>query len=141
MDNEPSDYRRAGQYGAPSDNGNYPHFAITPNLVAIHGWSYATSATRAHLQMSQGKSVVFGHSHRLGSLGIQNVWGEGVVQAFNPGCTCRLVPTYNAGRVVEWGHGFSVFYISRRNPLDWSGYVVPITNGRCVLPDGKEIKG
>ena len=125
---------------AGGDDGAYPHYAITPNLVAVHGWSYAIAASRRHLQMSQGRSVVFGHTHRISTESIQNLWGSSTVQAINPGCTCKLIPTYNAGRVVEWAHAFAMFYISRRNPLDWTGYVVPITNGRCVLPDGKEIK-
>lgn len=48
-----------------ADDGSYPHYAITPNLVAVHGWSYAIAASRRHLQMSQGRSVVFGHTHHL----------------------------------------------------------------------------
>ncbi len=109
-------------YAGP-DNGNYPHYAITPNLVAIHGWSYALAATRRHLALSQGRSICFGHVHRASQEYVQNIWSKGTVQAISPGCTCRLVPTYNAGRVVEWSHGFALFFISRRDPTNWTGYV------------------
>ena len=125
---------------AGDDDGRYPHYAVTPNLVAVHGWSYALAASRRHLQMSQGRSVIFGHSHRQSSESIQCLWRPGVVQAFNIGCTCKLVPTYNAGRVTEWSHAFGLFYISRSDPTRWTGYIVPVTDGYCVLPDGKEVR-
>ena len=125
---------------AGTDDGRYPHYAITPNLVAVHGWSYAVAATRRHLQMSMGKSLIYGHTHRCSFESVQNIWGRGVVSAINPGCTCRLIPTYNAGRVTEWSHAFCLIYISRKNPTDWTAYNVPIIEGRCVLPDGREIK-
>ena len=126
-------------YAGP-DNGNYPHYAITPNLVAIHGWSYAVAATRRHLALGQGRSILFGHVHRASQEHVQNIWGSGTVQAISPGCTCRLVPTYNAGRVVEWSHGLALIYASRKNPDDWTAYNVPITNGRCILPNGREVR-
>ena len=126
-------------YAGP-DSGNYPHYPVTPNLVAIHGWSYAIAATRRHLALSQGRSILYGHVHRACHEFVQNIWDKGSVQAISPGCTCRLIPTYNAGRVVEWSHGFALFYISRRNPIDWTGYIVPVVDGRCVLPDGREVK-
>lgn len=124
--------------GAP--DGKYPYYAVTPNLAAVHGWSYAVSAARRHIQMSMGRSLIYGHTHKCEFTSIQNIWGSGVVSAINPGCTCRLVPTYNAGRITEWSHAFCVIYISRRNPLDWTAYNVPITDGRCILPDGREVK-
>ena len=134
------DKRRFAMIPYAGADGRYPHYAIAPNLVAVHGWSYAVSATRRHLQLSQGRSLVHAHTHRLAMEAVQNVWGRGIVQAINPGCLCQLIPTYNAGRVVEWSHGFALIYVSRKDPSDWTAYNVPITEGRCILPSGREVR-
>jgi len=44
-----------------SADGTYPHYAVNDRIIAVHGWSYARHATKNHLQISQGKSVIHGH--------------------------------------------------------------------------------
>ena len=45
-----------------SAGGTYPHYRVNSRIIAVHGWSYARHATKNHLQISQGKSVIHGHS-------------------------------------------------------------------------------
>ena len=47
------------RYG--STTGRYPHYNVNSRIIAVHGWSYARHATKQHLQISQGKSVIHGH--------------------------------------------------------------------------------
>ena len=120
-----------------SVDGTYPHYKIGPRVVAIHGWSYAMHATKKHLVMSQGKSIVHGHTHRVDHTLVQNVWStKGVVQAISTGCLCRPVPLYGVGTPVQWTNAFVLIYVGRRSE---TMYAVPITGNRCVLPDGVEL--
>jgi len=123
------------RYG--SAEGKYPHYKVNSRIVAIHGWSYARHAVKNHLSMSQGKSVIMGHTHRADVAMTQNVWREGdVIQARSAGCLCRPIPLYGTGRPVEWINSFILGYLGRRSD---SLYTIPITGGRCILPCGKEV--
>lgn len=122
-------------YGSP--DGKYPHYKINSRIVAVHGWSYAVHATKNHIKLSQGKSIIHGHTHRADMTMIQNVWSKGdVIQARSAGCLCNSIPLYGTGRPVEWVNSFILGYLGRRSD---SLYTVPIVNGRCILPDGTEI--
>lgn len=121
-----------------SATGKYPHYKINSRLVAVHGWSYAKNATKNHLSLSQGMSVIHGHTHRADTSIIQNVWKRGaVIQARSAGCLCKQIPMYGTGRPVEWVNAFILGYLGSH---DDTLYTIPIVNGRCILPDGKEIK-
>ena len=123
------------RYG--SVDGRYPHYQINPRIVAVHGWSYAKHATKNHLQISQGKSVIHGHTHRADASIIQNVWSAGkVVQARSAGCLCKPIPLYGTGRPVEWINAFIIGYLGRRSD---TLYTIPIMNRRCILPGGMEV--
>lgn len=116
--------------------GMYAHYAVSPGLAAVHGWSFAQDATRQHLRMSQGRSVIHGHTHRADHVMSQKVWSNGTVEAMSAGCLCELVPTYNAGQPVTWVNGFIQGFVgSKSHTL----YFVPIVDGSCVLPSGKEM--
>lgn len=120
-----------------SANGKYPYYSINSRTVAVHGWSYAKNATKTHLTLSQGKDIIFGHTHRLETAIIQNIWNPSkIIEARNAGCLCKLVPLYGTGRPVEWVNGFVVGYLGRRSD---TFYTVPIFDNRCILPDGKEV--
>jgi hypothetical protein len=41
--------------------GPLPRYNIAPNLIAIHGWSCAANAAKAHLDKARSSSVVHGH--------------------------------------------------------------------------------
>ena len=120
-----------------SARGTYPHYAINSRIISVHGWSYARHATKNHLQISQGKSVIHGHTHRADASIVQNVWSSGkIIQARSAGCLCKPVPLYGTGRPVEWINAFIVGYLGRRSD---SLYTVPIMDHRCILPDGAEV--
>lgn len=117
--------------------GMYAHYAIGPGLVAVHGWSYAQDATRQHLRMSQGRSIIHGHTHRADHVMSQKVWSSGTVEAMSAGCLCKLIPTYSVGSPVTWVNGFIQGFVGTKSH---TLYFVPITDGTCVLPSGKEVK-
>jgi predicted phosphodiesterase len=120
-----------------SADGRYPHYRVNTRIIAVHGWSYARHATKNHLQVSQGKSVIHGHTHRADSSMIQNIWSAGkIVQARSGGCLCKPIPLYGTGRPVEWVNAFILGYLGRRND---TLYTIPIMDDRCILPDGTEV--
>jgi len=120
-----------------SVDGKYPHYKLNNRIVAVHGWSYAKHATKQHLTMSQGKSVIHGHTHRADSSILPNVWGAGTIQARSAGCLCRPIPTYGTGNPVEWVNGFMIGYLGRRSD---TMFTIDIKGDFCILPDGTEIK-
>ena len=123
------------RYGTTS--GKYPHYAVNSRIIAVHGWSYARHATKQHLQISQGKSVIHGHSHRADTSIIQNIWSPAkVIQARSAGCLCMPIPLYGTGRPVEWVNAFILGYLGRRSD---TLYTIPIMDGRCILPNATEV--
>ena len=123
-------------YG-PSE-GTYPHYKVNPRIVAVHGWSYAKNATKAHLAISQGRSVIHAHTHRVDSSTVQNIWSPGkIVEAHSSGCLCKLIPIYGTGTPVEWANAFILGYLGRHSD---SLYTVKILKNFCILPDGTEIR-
>jgi len=123
------------RYG--STTGRYPHYNVNARIIAVHGWSYARHATKQHLQISQGKSVIHGHTHRADASIIQNIWSPGrVIQARSAGCLCKPIPLYGTGRPVEWINAFILGYLGRRSD---TLYTIPVMDDRCILPDGKEV--
>jgi len=123
------------RYGTTT--GKYPHYAVNSRIIAVHGWSYARHATKQHLQISQGKSVIHGHTHRADTSIIQNIWSPGkIIQSRGAGCLCMPIPLYGTGRPVEWVNAFILGYLGRRSD---TLYTIPIMDGRCILPDGTEV--
>ena len=106
-------------------------------IIAVHVWSYARHATKQHLKISQGKSVIHGHTHRADASIVQNIWSPGrVLQARSAGCLCKPIPLYGTGRPVEWVNAFILGYLGRRSD---TLYTIPIMDHRCILPDGTEV--
>lgn len=120
-----------------SADGRYPYYHVNKRIVAVHGWSIAKNATRKHLEMAQGKSVIHGDTHRADSHIIQNIWKDnGVIEARGAGCLCKRVPVWGNGNPVDWANAFIIGYLGRRSD---SLYTVPIMHDRCILPDGREV--
>lgn len=122
-------------YGAVG--GDYPHYKLNNRMIAVHGWSYAKAVARSHLQLSQGKSVLFGHAHRMDNVCIQNLWGKDNIRAIGVGCICKRIPLYGIGNPVDWVNGFVVGYLGKHSD---SVYPVDIKGNSVVLPGGKEIR-
>jgi len=122
-------------YGSAS--GKYPHYKINKRIVAVHGWSYAKHATKLHLAMSQGKSIIHAHTHRADATMVQNIWcSTRIIEARSAGCLYQLIPLWGIGRPVDWVNAFIVGYLGRRSD---TLYTIPIMGRRCILPDGTEI--
>lgn len=119
------------------DESRYPHYAVNNRIVAVHGWSYARNATKAHLDKSQGKSILHAHTHRADVCFAQSIWKtDGVLQARSVGCLCKPIPLYGTGAPVEWINAFVMGYQGRRSD---TLYTIPILGERCILPDGQKI--
>lgn len=120
----------------------YQRYHIAPNLVAVHGWSHAKKAADVHMVKSRHQySVVFGHVHRAPSSDPVEMDSGEYVYSWSPGMLCKRTPLYMHDKGPNlWHCGFSVIYQSEDNPRDWQHYTVTIANGRCVMPDGKEVR-
>lgn len=106
-------------------------------LVAVHGWSHCKHSSYRHLELSRSQSILHGHVHRQQSVATRDPWSGNVVKAFCPGTLSTLQPLYaHGGTPTDWVHGFSLIYVG---VTSWTEYNVTIVNGRCVLPDGREI--
>ncbi len=114
------------------------HFAITPDLWAIHGWSTASYAAKVHQQRAVSVSVVFGHVHRAQSYARRDPVSNRILKAWSPGCLSELQASYMNQTVSDWVHGFSIVWVGS-DPLDWTEYSVTIQNGRAIMPDGTEL--
>lgn len=111
---------------------------VKDELVAVHGWSFAKNAAQIHLARSRSRSIVYGHTHRMQMEGGRDTWDGTPVKAFSPGCLSKLQPLYAVGGApTDWVHGFAIVYVGKHS---WTEYIVQIYNGKCVLPDGTEIK-
>ena len=119
--------------------GVHSHHKIAPDLVAIHGWSFAEDFNRVNEKSAPSVSVVCGHVHRAASRTTRDSITGQVKHYWSPGCLSELVPLYMANSPHNWTHGFTIVYKSRRRPRDWTPEHVVITNGRAILPDGREV--
>lgn len=119
--------------------GPLPHHKITPDLWAIHGWSYAKNAAAVHLATARSVSIIHGHTHRRQEVSGRDPTNGRLLFGMSPGCLCTLEPDYRSHSPTDWQHGFAIIYQSALDPLNWTHYLVSIKDGYCVLPDGKEI--
>jgi predicted phosphodiesterase len=111
---------------------------VAPDLVAVHGWSFAKHAANVHLNKSRSRSIIYGHTHRAQSDSGRDPWTGKSIKAFSPGCLSKLQPLYAVGgSPTDWSHGFTIVYVGRNS---WTEYNITIDDGYCVLPDGVEIK-
>lgn len=111
------------------------NFFINDNLMVLHGdkddgCKYsANSAYSAKLTLDKiGKSLIMGHTHRLG-LHYKTVLDKTMMGLEN-GCLCLLTPEYVKN--PDWQQGFSVVYNSAHR-----FYVqpIPVVNKRFIYGD------
>lgn len=117
--------------------GKYPHYKLNSRIVCVHGWSYALNATKNHLRLSQGKSIIHGHTHALESVIMPDLWGSRNIQGSSTGCLCELIPRYGIGNPTRWVNGFIIGYLGKYSDTMYS---VDIKNNFCVLPGGREVR-
>lgn len=130
--------RRRSRFDYVPYQGELPHYMVTPNLLACHGWSHAQSAAQKHLDAARTVSVVHGHTHRRQEFTRRNPLTGETTYGFSPGCLAPLSPDFHR-TPSDHVHGFVVLYQSQENPTDWTHYIVGIQNGRAILPDGTEV--
>lgn len=117
---------------------------ITEDLIAVHGWSASMHAAAAHLRKSRTVSVVYGHTHRLESKATRDPITGRPIQAFSPGCLCKMQPYYaHRNGPTEWTQGIAVVYVGRSG--DWTNtthIIKPTASGGkfAVLDGGKEVR-
>ncbi len=112
------------------------HYAITPDLWAIHGWSFSKHAASTHMNIARSVSIVHGHTHRMQAYASRDPATGRIIKAWSPGCLSKLQPLYKLESPTEWNHGFSIIYIDGKQ---WTDYTVTIHKGSCILPDGRKI--
>jgi predicted phosphodiesterase len=118
----------------------FSYYDVTPNLIAIHGWSFAANAAQVHLRKAKSKSVVFGHTHRQQSDASRDPFTKERVVAFSVGCLSEIQPIY-LHAPNDWNLGFGLVYVSNNDPRDWTEYSLTIQNSRVILPNGTELYG
>jgi hypothetical protein len=111
-------------------------YTLHPRLVTCHGWCANKYAARRHLELSRTKSVMYFHTHRAQCDVTRDPHSGTVIEAFSPGCLCRLVPIWRHGTPTDWTHGFGLIYLGRHS---YTGFTVRIENSRAVMPDGTEV--
>ena len=120
-----------------SGGGVHAHYKIAPDLIGIHGWSFAVDFNSVNERAAPGVSIVCGHVHRHAVRTVRDSISGVVRRYWSPGCLAKLAPLYMANSPHNWTHGFTVLYQSRTHKRDWTAQDVSIRNGRAVLPCGK----
>lgn len=113
------------------------HAKLAPDLWGIHGFSCAKNAATKHLEICTSFSVVHGHTHRNQSDTRRDPSDGRVLKAWSPGCLAALQPQYHGASPTGWSHGVSLVYVGQSG--SWTDYTIEIKQGRCVLPDGRQI--
>lgn len=88
------------QYHPYMEGGN---FVENDALVYTHGFKTTTYATRSLLDKF-GKSVMFGHTHRIQNFTRRDLKGQ--ESAWNIGCLSTLAPHYD--HFADWTQGFAI---------------------------------
>lgn len=135
----PGERRKSFKWIPYMGKGTHSHYPIAPDLIAIHGWSFAADFNRVNYRAAPSVSIVCGHTHRAASFTTRDAMTDERRRYWSPGCLCGLKPNYTANNPNTWTQGFSIVYQSRRHPTNWTSYDIPIENGYCVLPGGAEI--
>lgn len=78
-------------------------YLLHDRLLCIHGYRSNVYSSKSHLQ-DYGKSVIFGHSHRIQSWTSRDL--RGTDAAWNMGCLCDLNPHWRSR--PNWHQGFAV---------------------------------
>lgn len=93
-----------------------------------HGTRTGVHAAKQNLD-DLGASVVFGHTHRIGSHVKETI--DGVIGAWSVGCLSQLHPLYGDTKVSNWAHGYGIQLVS--DDGTFMHLTVPIIDGRSFL--------
>jgi DNA-binding CsgD family transcriptional regulator len=111
-------------------------YLLNKHLLATHGIYAGKWAVRQILE-KYGKSVIFGHTHRIGNWTKRDL--KATEASWMIGCLCDLNPHYGDSMAVDWANGFAV--LLETEDLDhWALIQLRIHWGRCMTPWG-ELRG
>lgn len=96
----------------------------------VHGVSHAKHADAAHLQRFAA-NVVFGHVHRVMSIGERTVECD-AFGAWCPGTLARLQPLYRHTAPTSWQHGYGVQFVHAGTGT-FVHFNVPVYQGESFL--------
>lgn len=112
-------------------------FWVSPNHIAVHGWSYAEHAAAQHLRIARTVSIAFGHTHRRENKTIREPMTGTALQADSFGTLSKLQPLYAVnGQPTTWVNGFGIRFESETNPNDWELNKPMVQNGRAIVDGG-----
>lgn len=112
---------------------------IAPGLLAVHGWSFADNAAKAHLDRVIGAhSIVFGHTHRIQSYIKRDPIKNRLVGAWSFGALAKSSMFYQKGIPNNHALGFGIISV-RGNHINVN--TVPILDEgsrkrSLILPNG-----
>jgi hypothetical protein len=108
------------------------HYTDQPLLVGdtlmTHGHlARKGSGNTARAMLDEyGRSVIHGHTHRLGAI-YKTSAGQNFM-AFENGCLCQLTPEFLPPGTVNWQHGFSVGYLMGDGEYHFQQILISPTN-------------
>ena len=117
---------RHGYYDGLSISGT---IKLEPYALAQHGEAFCGKyAAERHIERL-GRSVFFGHSHRLKAVYSEN--SDGHIVGVNAGCLCQLRPLYALTKTTDWTHGYVVEFVDPKR--GFLAMPVPIVDGVSYL--------
>ncbi len=102
---------------------------LEPYALAQHGEQYSGEDAVKKLLAALGKSIFFGHTHKLIAM-----YGEaldGSIVGVNTGCLCLKRPLWQATKCVNWTHGYVVELVDPDH--GFLAIPVPIIDGTSYL--------
>ena len=117
-------------------------YAITPDLYAIHGWSFANQAAKTHLDKTMGAaSIIFGHIHRIQSYVRHNPMTGSAVGAWSFGALAKNNMFYQKGQPNDHCNGFGIVQTDGKY---FNVITIPVlkdgSDEMVVLPNGETLR-
>ncbi len=102
---------------------------LEPYALAQHGEQYSGEDAVKKLLAALGKSVFFGHTHKL--IAHYGEALDGSIVGVNTGCLCLKRPLWQATKCVNWTHGYVVELVDPDH--GFLAIPVPIIDGKSYL--------
>lgn len=102
---------------------------LEPYALAQHGEQYSGEDAVKKLLAALGKSIFFGHTHKL--IAHYGEALDGSIVGVNTGCLCLKRPLWQATKCVNWTHGYVVELVDPDH--GFLAIPIPIVNGVSFL--------
>lgn len=106
-------------------------------LSITHGQFHGVSAVKRHYEASGGRSVIFGHVHKLECKPFVSR-GE-TRQGWSTPALCKLNPEYMGIAENNWSNGFALVHMKHNGNFNLN--VFQVWDDELIWPDGRVIKG